>query len=150
MTVAYAVPNYRMFQSGFPLVGESSRGQSPEALKVSQKVDELAGDWLRAEGVRGVSVAAAAKPRLLPDSYKTDVIKEVLAQSVGYASLSYIAHEAQLDIADAARLLRTNPAFRKSLIRTTEGEDVYLLNTRFSCLSDAWKWFCYLNALKYS
>jgi hypothetical protein len=128
-------------------VWDASHAQGPEALKVSQKLKEFASNWAHSEEIRGV---LAAEPcDLASDRHKTDVIKRVLAKSVGYASLPYIAREAQLDIADAARVLASDRIFRKSLIRTKNGEDVYLLNTPFSWLLDAWKAFCYLNALKY-
>ena len=148
MTGAYANQHQTqagmVFRSGPTPVWDASHAQSHEALRVSQKLKEFVDNWSSHAAEIQVVI------NLPSDCYKLNIIKRVLADSVGYASLPYIAREAKLDIADVARLLDSDhPTFRKSFIRTKNGEDVYLLNTPYSWLSDAWRAFCYLNALKY-
>lgn len=148
MKAAYAVQHRDVFQSDQTLVWDASHAQGREALEVSQRLEQFVVDhWSHAEEIQGITTAKLCAHA--SDLYKTNVIKKVLAESVGYASLPYIAREAKLDIADAARILDSDHTFRKSFIRTKNGEDVYLLNTPYSWLSDAWKAFCYFNALKY-
>lgn len=80
--------------------------------------------------------------------YEVEQIKDVLKNSKGYASLPYIAKYAELSIDEAKSILMSSNQFRKSFI-IWNGGDVYMLNTRWSLLTDIWKTFCYLNYLKY-
>ena len=83
------------------------------------------------------------------DTTKVQVIKRILRESSGYASVSYIARQSGLEKNDVNRLLNTNDDFRKSLIKTKNGEDVYLLNAPLSGLIDLWNTFRFFSTMKY-
>lgn len=135
MTQALAI------KSGFtpdtPYVFPSRRlslGQSTEAAQIH-------------EGISNVLVHLSETQTY--KSAEIDAIKRLLRQGSGYASLSFITRKTGLRVEDFCRILRESNAFRKSLIVTETGDDVYMLNTPFSGLLDIWKTFCHLNAMKF-
>jgi hypothetical protein len=83
------------------------------------------------------------------DEYKEKVIKRVIAEGVGYASLPYIVRKTKLSVNDAKRLLDSSKEFRKSYIHTKNGDEVYLINTPLSSIKDAWNAFRHLKAMKF-
>jgi len=81
-----------------------------------------------------------------PDDERLSKIRSVL-NATGYASLSYIARETGLSAEDVEALIGSHPEeVRQSLMRAENGEEVYMINTPLSSISDAWKAFRYLNA----
>ena len=93
-------------------------------------------------------IGESAEAYVMPDDiYKANVIKRVLAECSGYATISYIGRRSRVDTCDAERILNANSSFRLSFIRAKNGEPVYLLNTKFALLRDAWKAFRYHKAI---
>jgi|SRR5271165_1293160 len=127
---AYVVKHHRDFPTGPILVWDTSRAQSPEAAFVSQKLEEVA---------RRVQESAV---------FRKAAVKAIM-ENVRYASLPYIARKTNLNAEEAARILESDPAFRKSFFKTKSGQDVYMLNSSLSWLRDAWSVFRYINSMKY-
>jgi hypothetical protein len=78
--------------------------------------------------------------------------KEMIRQALTggeYGSLSYIAMETGFNIEEVKALVESDNMFRKSIIRTKKGDEVYMLNTKFSALVDAWRAFRDFNAKVY-
>lgn len=75
-------------------------------------------------------------------------VEMALRNSKGYATVSYIIRISGLHKEDVTSILKSNKQFRKSFI-IHNGEDVYMLNTRWSLLKDIWTTFQHINYLKY-
>jgi hypothetical protein len=152
MRAAYTDQHRHMFRACGPaLEWDASCAQGPEAFSVSQKFKEAIKLAEPPSCVQVLPQTLAGQVQLnnAANEIKKALIEKALAESVGYASLPYIARKANLDTDEAARILDSDPTFRKSAIRTRGGENVYMLNSQHGWLYDTWKAFCYLNWLKY-
>jgi hypothetical protein len=79
---------------------------------------------------------------------RKEIIRQVLS-GIEYGALSYIARETGFNIEEVKALVESDSMFRKSIIRTKTGGEVYMLNTKFSTLVDAWRAFRDFNAKVY-
>lgn len=83
-------------------------------------------------------------------TYKRWMVKKAMDGRYSYATLSSIAMATGLNINEVKWVIDSdNDTFRKSIIRTKTGDEVYMLNTRFSGIVDAWRAFRHFNAWKY-
>lgn len=110
-------------------------GQSEEARQICEDKNKVIVHLLRTE--------------TYSKSAEIEAVTRLLKNGSGYATLSFITRKTRLRVEDFEQLVFDTSAFRKSLITTKDGGDVYCLNTPFSWLTDLWKAFCYVNALKY-
>jgi hypothetical protein len=95
----------------------------------------------------GEEIAVTNMP--LDEPYKRAQIEAAIKQSTGYASLSFIANKSKVGRKDARNILLSDRRFRKSLIIASNGDEVFMLNTNFSAIRDAWNTFRHLNFVKY-
>jgi hypothetical protein len=113
---------------------EDFRAQSPEAQVISARTSDV--------------LSHLSKTKTY-ESAEIDAIKRLLEHGSGYASLSFITHKTGLTAEDFYQLIRKTNQFKKSVIITEDGDEVYRLNSTFGVLRDIWKAFCHLNAMKY-
>ena len=67
-----------------------------------------------------------------------------------YWPISTLSEMMNLPVEVIEDVLRSYPEeFRKSFIRSEDGEDCYMINSRFAALKDLWASFRHLNYLKY-
>lgn len=67
-----------------------------------------------------------------------------------YFSLKYLTSKTRYSAARIKHIVRENPSeFRKSLLRTTWGGEVYMRNTKFAVVRDLVNTFRNLNYIKY-
>lgn len=79
-----------------------------------------------------------------------EAILRVLSESAGYMSVSRLAKNTGLSVEQVRAFATANPnRVRKSLMRAANGEEVYMLNTPLSGLSDSWNAFRHFNAKKF-
>lgn len=77
-------------------------------------------------------------------------ILHALRESAGYMSVSRLANTTGLSVEQIRAFATANPnKVRKSLMRALNGEEVYILNTPLSGLSDSWNAFRHFNAKKF-
>jgi hypothetical protein len=117
-----------------PRQREASRAQSREAQQISERTSDV--------------LSHLSKTKTY-ESAEIDAIKRLLEQGSGYASLSFITRKTGLTAEDFHQLIRKTNQFKKSVIITEDGDEVYRLNSTFGGLRDILKAFCYLNAMKY-
>jgi hypothetical protein len=113
---------------------EAFRAQSPEAQQISKHTSDV--------------LSHLSKTKTY-ESAEIEAIKRLLEQGCGYASLSFITRKTGLTAENFHQLIRKTNQFKKSVIITEDGDEVYRLNSTFGGLRDIWKAFCYLNAIKY-
>lgn len=79
-----------------------------------------------------------------------EAILHALRESAGYMSVSRLADTTGLSVEQVRAFAYANPnKVRKSLMRALNGEEVYILNTPLSGLSDSWNAFRHFNAKKF-
>ncbi len=79
-----------------------------------------------------------------------EAILHALSESAGYMSASRLADTTGLSVEQVRAFATANPdKVRESLMRALNGEEVYILNTPMSGLSDAWNAFRHFNAKKF-
>jgi hypothetical protein len=117
-----------------PRQPESFMAQSKEAQKLSEHTSHV--------------LSHLSKTKTY-ESAEIDTIKRLLQQGSGYASLSFITRKTGLTAEDFHELLGKTNQFKKSVIVTEDGDEVYRLNSTFGSLRDIWNAFCHLNAMKF-
>lgn len=75
--------------------------------------------------------------------------KDAIKSSTGYFSVEYIERVTGLGLGTILDLLSDKSKFRKSLIKGSKGQDIYLVNTPFSYVKDFWHYIKHMNSLKY-
>jgi hypothetical protein len=83
----------------------------------------------------------------------TKSLKKVRSAFTGgaeYVSLKYITNKTRYSAAMVKYVISANPGeFRKSLLRTEWGGEVYMRNTRYAFLRDLVNTFRHINYIKY-
>lgn len=114
-------------------------GTSPDSEAMGAQIMGL---WAHIEN-------STEKYSMSQDTYRHAVIRRVLKDNPGYATVRFIARKARLDATDTKRLLEANAEFRRSLLKTRSGDSIYFLNARYAGIRDVWKTFCHIAYIKY-
>jgi hypothetical protein len=113
---------------------EPEQAQSPEAHQISERTSDVLSHVFNTNTYETAEV---------------DAVRHLLEQRSGYASLSFITHKTGMTAEAFHLLIRKTSQFKKSVIITDDGGEVYRLNSSFGGLRDIWKAFCHINAMKF-
>lgn len=101
------------------------------------------------EDARAISFSETGEVYSLKEMAELErMMSSTLRNGSSYATVEYLSQECATDPLLTKVSLESSSSFRKSWIKTEGGSDVYMLNTRFSFLIDAWQAFRHLNSLR--